>query len=208
MGVAVVLRPDRAAPRRPFTSPKLTERDLGILTAMLEDLRSVMYGRLGPIVPYRKVTRRVYGLQRYVIVCNPGPLLALDRLFVTGFFAERHGDVDVTELNVVNKDVIRQFPNYPGILSYTCWELSTDNWVNFIVTDRSNAAELWRSCPAHRAAVDNYAARHYRNLRIHSGHLPRGLGGGRGITLDRTKYWDYESGDGWHAVRELRPAAV
>ena len=206
MAVAV-LSQGRAAPRRPFTSPALVDRDLGILTAMLEDLRSVMYGRAA-IVPYRKVTRRAYGLQRYVIVCNPEPLLELGVVFITGFFAERHKDVDVTELNQVNQGVIRQFPNYPGILSYTCWELSTDNWVNFIVTDRADAAEQWRQCPAHRAAVENYAVRHYRNLRIHSGHLPSGLGGGRRVVLDRTKYWDYEAQPTWMAVREVQTAAV
>ena len=199
------LRPNRAAPRRPFTSPALVDRDLGILTAMLEDLRSLVYSG-AEIVPYRKINRKAYGLRRRAIVCRLEPLLELDALYVAGFFAWRKQEVDITELDRANQDVVRRFPEYPEILSYSTWELSTNNWVNFIVADCPDFAEKWRECPAHTSAVDRFAHVHYRNVRIHGGRIPGGLGGGRRIVLERTKYWDYEVRPTWMGVRELNYA--
>lgn len=205
-----VLTPDETVARRPFTSVALYERDACILNSMLEDVRALMFGwQAGTrqVLPHRRIAWKVHGLRHRIIVCVPEALLAAGELFVVGFVAERHLDLDIGPLEAANTRIVRNFRDYPGIYSYSSRQLSTGNWVNLVLSDAPRAAENWRGCEAHARAVAELSPTYYQNVRIHSGRLPGGLGGARSVAIERTRYVDYGSPRPWRAVRELVPVA-
>ncbi len=206
-----VLSANQGVPGRPFASVDRYERDSSILTSMVEDLRALVASAAAggiDLVPHRKITWRVHGLKRRVIVCDPGRLTSAGELFAVGFMAERNADLPITALERANTKIVKEFVDYPGILSYSSWELADRQWANLVLAEDALVAERWRESMAHRRAVAELSPRHYRNVVIHHGRLPGGLGGGRWIVLDRTRYIDFEGGETWRAVRELRPSVA
>ncbi len=206
-----VLAPQQSDRRRPFTAVALYERDLCIINSMLEDVRALMFGweaGTRPVVPHRSIAWTVHGLKRRIIVCEPDALFGATELHVVGFLAERNRDVDIGPLETANSRIVKNFRDYPGILSYGSRQLSTGDWVNLVLNDAPRAAENWRNCEAHSRAVAELSPRHYRNVRIHSGRLPGGLAGSRAIAIDRTRYVDYGGRRPWRAVRDLTAVAV
>ncbi len=203
----VVLRADQGVPDRPFTSVDRYERDSSILTSMVEDLRALLASAAAgtiELVPYRQVTWRVHGLRRRVIVCNPAKLAEAEDRFAVGFMAERRPDLPVTALERANTKIVKEFVDYPGIISYSSWELAHRQWANLVLNEDELVPARWRESEAHRRAVAEMSPRHYRNVVIHHGRLPGGLPGGRWIVLDKTRYIDFGGGETWRAVRELR----
>ncbi len=207
----VVLTADQGVPGRPFTSVDRYERDSSILTSMVEDLRALLASAAAgtiDLVPHRKITWRVHGMKRRVIVCDPERLATASELFAVGFMAERNPDLPITALERANTKIVKEFVHYPGILSYSSWELADRQWANLVLNEDRFAAERWRESEAHRRAVAELSPRHYRNVVIHHGRLPGGLRGGRWIVIDRTRYIDFTGGQTWRAVRELRSSVA
>ncbi len=207
----VVLRPDEAVAGRSFASPDRYERDSCILTSMVEDLRALLVSADAgsvELVPHRPIRWKVHGLRRRVIVCDPARVRLDADLFAVGFIAQRRPDMPIGPLERANSKIVKEFADYPGILSYSSWELDGHDWANLVINEDEEAAARWRSSAAHARAVAELSPRHYRNVVIHNGRLPGGLPGGRWIAIDRTRYLDFAGGEVWRATRELRPAGV
>jgi hypothetical protein len=209
--VTRILAPDQSVSRRPFTSVALYERDLTVLGYMLEDLRALMEemaaGRL-TVVPYGMVEWTVHGLRRRNVVCDPMRLHLRNDVHVVGFFGERNLDRDPHSLEEANTDVVAEFRNFPGILSYSSMELAGGNWANLVLHDQPEARAAWRTSQIHAKAVAELSPVFYRTVRIHNGVLPAGVAGGRNVKVERTKYWDYRSSRIWTAVRDLAAPPV
>jgi hypothetical protein len=203
-----LLAPTQSVARRPFTSVELYERDLYILAYMLEDLRALL-GEMAEgsitIAPYQSTEWQVHGLKRRCTVTESMRLSARMDVCVVGFFGERHLDRDTSPLEEANAEIVLEFRNYPGILSYSSMELADDNWANLVLHDVPEAREYWRASEAHAKAARELSPLYYRTVRIHNGILPGGVLGGKAIVIERTKYWDYQSTRVWQAVRELLP---
>lgn len=202
-----LLGPDEAAVRRPFTSPRLYERDLAILSYMLEDLRGLL-GEMAEgtliVTGHEPIEWSVHGLRRRTIVCEPATLHRTRRdLHVVGFFGERHLDRDLMALEEANAELVLEFRNYPGILSYSSMELADGNWSNLVVHDLPRAREYWRASQKHADAARLLSPLYYRNVRIHNGVIGGGIHSGRAIVVHNTKYWDFRRPRVWQAVRQL-----
>jgi quinol monooxygenase YgiN len=201
-----MLAPDQSVRGRPFTSPTLYERDLQILTYMLEDMRGLMgelYEGTLSIRPFEPVYWRVHGLGRRMVLCDPMRLGERRDICVVGFFGERHFGPDTAALEKADAAVVLEFRDYPGILSYSSMQLPDDNWANLVLHTVPEDREAWRGGETHKRVVAELAPIHYRTVRIHNGTLRGGLTGGKAITIERTKYWDYRRPKVWQAVREL-----
>lgn len=205
---ALALSPAEVVKRRPFTSPDLFPHDHAILSYMLEDLRGIMGAEdAADLGSHQSLEWVVHGLKRRVVVCDPGALRTASReICVVGFFGERHPDRDATPLEEVNAELVLEFRNYPGILSYSSMELVDGNWANLVLHDKPEAREYWRASKRHAEAAEKLSPLYYRNVRIHNGVLPRGVPGRRTIVIHRTKYWDFRHKPVWQAVREWEAA--
>lgn len=193
---------------RPFTSPDLNVADHAVLSFMLEDLKALLASAV-PAEPYKPIEWIVHGRKRRTIVCDP---LALDSagidISVVGFFGERNGERDGTALEEANAEIVLEFRNYPGILSYSSMELHDGNWANLVLHDKPDTREYWRAGRRHAEAAEKLSPLYYRTVRIHNGVLPQGLRGGQEIRIDSTKYWDFNGPKVWRAIRHLSAATI
>jgi hypothetical protein len=117
---------------------------------------------------------------------------------------ERYLDRDITPLEQANAEIVLEFRNFHGILSYSSMELADGNWANLVLHDLPDTRDQWRASAIHAQAALQLAPVFYQTVRIHNGFLAGGIGGGGSIEIERTKYWDYRKSRVWHAVRELQ----
>jgi hypothetical protein len=202
-----MLAAGQSVSRRPFTSVGLYDRDRSVLSYMLEDVRA-MLGEMDEgtitVTSFQPIEWQVHGLKRRTILNDPMRLHARGDVCVVGFFGERHKDKDGSPLEEANAEIVLEFRNYPGILSYSSMELADGNWANLVLHDVPEARDYWRAGEAHAKAARELSPLFYRTVRIHNGTLAGGVLSGKQISIERTKYWDFRSARVWHAVRELQ----
>lgn len=202
----VELAPDEDPPDHPFATTDRYKADLALLNYLLQDLRVLIrrYARAEiELAPHDIVTWEVHGLQRRTVVCDPDGLLAPGPVYVVGFFGDRRADADERAIDASEFDLIDEFRNYSGILSYSSTELIDQFWSNLVVHTHPDDREAWRHSDAHVRAVDQVAPSAYHSVRIHNGFIRDGVAGSRTVNLVRTKYWDYDCEPVWAAFREL-----
>lgn len=198
-----VLGITEAVRRRPFTSPDLYPADRAVLSYMLADLRAQLASATA-IEAYETIEWVVHGRKRRTIVCDPQTLSLADvDVNVVGFFGERNEERDGTPLEEANAEIVLEFRNYPGILSYNSMELADGNWANLVLHDKPDTREYWRASRRHAEAAEKLSPLYYRTVRIHNGLLPGGLHGGEEIEIESTKYWDFSGPKVWRAARDL-----
>ena len=194
----------QAVKGRPFTSPRLYGADTRAMSYMLHDLKCLIdSGRL-PISPHTPIEWTVNGLARRTIVCDLDNLAKRrPQLCFVGFFGERRRIGADTALEEANAELVLEFRQYPGILSYSSIELYNGDWANLVIHDRPDAKTYWRSSQRHAEAAERLAPDYYRTVRIHNGVIPGGLSGGGDLVIHSTKYWDYQRPKVWKALRDL-----
>lgn len=204
----IELGPGEEAPDRPFTSVDLIERDIAILLELLADVRGVLRevdAGIRAVEPYQRLAWKVDGLTHRLIICDEGRLRHREGTCVVGFFGERRTDVDPAPLEEANTAIVGEFTDYPGILSYSSMELPGGRWANLVLHDDPVDRDYWRRSRLHARAAEVLSPIHYRNVRIHNARLIDGLTDDPTVTLERTKYYDFEGRSEWRAIRELSP---
>lgn len=205
----ISLGPQEEAPGRPFTAVGLIERDIATLLELLADVRGVLAevdAGTRAIEPYQRMAWKVDDLTHRLIICDEPKLRYRDRTSAVGFFGERRTEVDPGPLEEANAAIVAEFTKYPGILSYSSVELPGSRWANLVLHDSPVDREYWRGSELHAEAVRVLSPVHYRNVRIHNAELTDALTDSPNFVLERTKYYDFEHGAEWRALRELVPA--
>jgi hypothetical protein len=202
----ITLGPSEAAPGRPFTSPDSYPEDIDCLRMLIADVSGVLEESAAgerEITPMELMVWREGDLVHRLIVCDEERLLEHDAPCAVGFFSERHADVDIEPLEQANREVMNEFPRYPGVLSYGSIRLHAGQWANLVLHEEPETAEEWRNSQVHAAAVERLSPIHYKNVRIHNARLTAGISADPHVAIARTKYFDYENGSDWCAVRDL-----
>lgn len=209
----VRLGPTDHDPAYPCSDPALYEPDRELLGYMLQDLRVLMRrmhaGEI-ELQPYESLQWDVHGLARRTVICDPAGLDRESDVCVVGFFGERRrGTTTQKRIDRLERELVAQFRDHPGVLSYSSIELVDDYWANLVVHTDPVDRERWRAGDPHREAAEDASPDHYRSVRIHHGVVPQGVRWSNNIRLLRTKYWDYgETSTGqpvWEAIRDLEP---
>ena len=202
----VSLGPKEAVADRPFTAVELIDRDLETLSGMLDDLITIL-GEVDDgsrtIEPNERISWAVDQLARRLLVCNEEKLRGHQGLCVVGFFGERRQHVEVGPLETANAQVVAQFKDYPGILSYSSVELPDGYWANMVLHNDLVDREYWRRSTLHAEAARSLSPLHYKTVRIHNLRLIDRVMNHPDFALKRTKYWDYSEEPEWTAVREM-----
>ena len=214
MNSVVQLAPHEFHRDHPCSDPSLYETDQQLLAYMLQDLRALMRRmHAGEITlePYETRTWSVHDLHRRTVICDPAGLAAPRDVCIVGFFGERRGDPETQRrIDRLERAMLTQFRDHPGVLSYSSIELVDDYWANLVVHTDERDRDAWRGGAVHREAAEDASPDHYRSVRIHHGVLTDGVCSSNIIRLHRTKYWDYgETSTGaphWSAVRDLAPS--
>ncbi len=204
----VVLGPADGVPGRPFALASETERDAAAMRAMLERLRALAHGwaaDLGGELTLRDPDET--GRRRFLAVPDARALVVARDVTAVGFFGQAREARDERTLFELEREIVASFPRYArhGLLSYYDMELDggAAAYGNLILFAASDVPEAWLENAAHERAVE-LSPGYYHSVRLHKGRVPGPLLGDGELTIERTKYLDFDSDPVWRAVRVFR----
>ena len=180
--------------------------DLALLNHLLGDLRALLRGaEAGELVlrPYEVRTWQEDELRRRIVMCDPEALLRGTDVLIVGFLGNRRSTAEAQAIDEFDIDVISEFRQYPGILSYSSTERMPKQWANLVVHQEVGDREAWRHSAVHIEAAEVLSPVVYHSVRIHNGRLRGGPIGTGSLTVELSKYWDYDSDPMWHAIRTI-----
>ncbi|MDG2025617.1 MAG: hypothetical protein P8J50_00740 [Acidimicrobiales bacterium] len=201
-----LLGPNDEVEDHPITTTANYESDLALLNYLLQDLRALIrQARRGDVTLHDQqvINWEVHGLARRTVICDPARLMEIADVQLVGFFGDRRAEANKPVVDQSEFDLIDEFANYPGIMSYSSVELDDGYWANLVVHREPDDREAWRGSEVHRDAVDRVAPMAYHGVRIHNGCILDGVAGTQTAVLECTKYWDYDVEPTWHAIRTL-----
>jgi hypothetical protein len=206
MEYSAVLGPDDVLREKPFTDAANTEREVGVMQQMLVHERE-RASEWAALPPSRHIIREhdAEGHRHLIVVPDTGRLLESEGLTAVGFFSRPREDVDHDVLFSLEEELIGGMEAYgeAGLLSYYDVELVKGEYGNLILFATPDVPPEWYRNEVHRRAVE-ISPGHYHHVRLHKGTIPGRLLGDGEIAVERTKYFDFDTGNGtWFGLREF-----
>ena len=191
---------------RPFTDPANSLEDLSRLQYILGRLQQLL--NQPELLPTQPRPLVIYWPEPYerrlrLVFSQPETLLTNQDLIVVGFCGQKAPEADRASLEGVDEELLAEFPEHPHLLCYCSLELEEGDWCNLVLFDHVRGLSHWTRSGRHGYAAIQLAPQFYRSVRLHNALLPGGLMAGQSLNLLRTKYFDYQGGTIWWAVREL-----
>jgi hypothetical protein len=200
-----ILGPEDLVDERPFTDPRHTSEEAEVMRAALAELRL----RAAPWgdEPRRRIVQRdqdEHGLRHLIVVPDTHELLGAERLTAVGFFGRARDGVDHGVLFDLEEELVAGMDEYAdvGLVTYYDVELPKSGYGNLVLFSTLDVPPEWASNAVHRHAVEISPA-HYDYVRLHKGTVLGRLLDGCELTIDRTKYLDFDNEPGWRAVRQF-----
>jgi hypothetical protein len=204
--MSTLLGPDEVLEERPFTHPSHTEREAALMEGALRELRSRaaawVDGERGGVLVREHDER---GRRHLIVVPDTRNLLESESLTAIGFFGTPRPGVDHGLLFQLEDELVAGMGAYAdaGLLAYYDVELPKSHYGNLVLFSTPDVPPEWVADAVHRRAVQA-SPRHYHDVRLHKGFVRGRLLDDGEITIQRTKYFDFEDAAGWHAVRSFR----
>jgi len=201
-----LLEPTQTLPKRSFADPERNADDLAAMDVMADCLRQLLrQPGLLPTEPRPLILNlgEEDGRWHRAVISQVEELLKAQDLTAVGFFGHKVKDMNHAVLDDLDRALVTEFVQHPGVLSYSSLELSNGDHGNLVLLNPPEAKEHWRTSTRHVYAAQELSPQHYECVRLHNGCLPGGLMSGNAPVLQRTKYYDYRGGETWRAVREL-----
>lgn len=145
--------------------------------------------------------RRIHRIAIY----KPRELLLKSSLTFVGFVSgrQRPASSQVSdELHAVDKKLIAEFVDAPGILSYSSLELRDGNWCNLVLFTDADMKIHVKNADTHKYAAYELAPRCYEWIRLHNGTMSGGLAHGEMI-LQKTRYYWFPGAHQRPIIREI-----
>jgi hypothetical protein len=207
MEFSAVLGPDDVLEEKPFTDATNTLREVDVMRRMLLHERQRALEWVG-IDPGRHIIREhdEEGHRHLICIPDTGKLLETENLTAIGFFSAPRDDVEHDVLFTLEDELIRRMDHYGevGLLSYYDVELVKGEYGNLILFATPDVPPEWHRDEVHRRAVE-VSPGHYHHVRLHKGSIPGRLHDGGDIVVERTKYFDFDTGNGiWYGLRRFQ----
>jgi len=202
------LGPEEVPCGRDFTAPSHDARDLRTLIDIREALRWLM-DRQAEIDPkvrrFSYMTESPTGMELRHQINNPRGLWHTEAPFVVGFCGFVRDEGDRAEAERLDDRLIREFPSFDGLFSYSVLQAADGNFCNLIFFRDEEAMGHWAGAADHEEAAHVFAPTYYSVVRIHCLTLPGGLDGSGVLEIARTSYYDFRGEEPWKAVRLRGP---
>jgi hypothetical protein len=207
MEFSAVLGRDDVLEEKPFTDAANTLREVDVMRHMLLHERQRALEWVG-IDPGRHIIREHDDEGHRHLICIPdtGKLLETENLTAIGFFSAPRDEVEHDVLFTLEDELIRRMDHYGevGLLSYYDVELVKGEYGNLILFATPDVPPEWHRDEVHRRAVE-VSPGHYHHVRLHKGSIPGRLHDGGDIVVERTKYFDFDTGNGiWYGMRRFQ----
>jgi hypothetical protein len=200
-----ILPPTGSVAGRPFAAAMRTRSDAGVMREMLSRERVVARvwaeerATGGWTGKYRSDRRH-----HWLAVPDREALVAAEQATAVGFFGQRREDVDHTELFALEQEIVDGLAAYAaaGLLSYYNMRRPNGRYGNLILFRTRDVPQAWRTNPVHERAV-TIAPRHYHSARLHRGSVPGNWLEDGELTIEQTRYFDFDGDDIWRAFRRF-----
>ncbi|HEX4208276.1 MAG TPA: hypothetical protein VHZ51_29540 [Ktedonobacteraceae bacterium] len=177
-------------------SSKKGNTDRAVFRYMTQKVHVMMYAfdtlvsMSQPSVSYLEERR---GRTHRIAIYNALALMQSQDLSFVGFVSKKRKLIDPlmeNELWKVDKLLLTELPNIPGLLGYCSLELRSGCWYNLVLLSHLDAKAHFKELGTHSYAAYQLAPAYYEWIRLHSGTLPGGLAGNT-FVLHSTKYYTF-----------------
>ena len=151
------------------------------------------------IVPERR--GRMHRMVFYVL---DGACFARPVVFV-GFVSKKQTNLSqavIDNIQLVDKMLVAELADSPGLLSYSSLELRNGNWYNLVLLSDAEAKKHIRGAETHVYAAYQLAPRYYEWIRLHSGVMPEGLVQVE-LVPQKTRYFVFQRTQPRPVIREM-----
>jgi hypothetical protein len=176
-----------------FNNMATITRDLSILTAMVRQVEDIRKQVEQPIpLPLPVITSATEPGQRShrVIIYRPLPSDQQEFQFV-GFVSKCHPDTSAsiaTALTAVDKALVMELAEHPGLLNYSSLELADGTWYNLVVFAHTEVKNDILVLKTHQFAAYELAPSYYQWIRLHHGIIA-GERLSECLTINKTKHY-------------------
>ena len=200
------LEPEEVVQDRPFTDPDRIGKDINTMRFMVDQLclfleNHHLYADQTPPIIVHQPSRDQW-LYRLVIA-RPEILLQPGELTFVGFLGHRRQDANMELASEFDEILVDEFPDYPGLLSYSTMALVSGDFSNLVIFSDTEVKRQWSRGLAHQQAVRKLSPDYYESIKLYNGNLTGGITDSGALQLTRVKYFDYQKNPLWHAVREF-----
>jgi len=139
-------------------------------------------------------------------IYNPEELLLNNELALVGFISGRLRPLRpsvAADLRIMDRKLIAELVNAPGLLSYSSLELHDGNWCNLVLLNDPQVKIHLKNTETHRYAAYELAPNCYEWIRLHNGIMPTGLASNE-MLLQKTRYYQFQQAHQRPIIRELR----
>jgi len=138
-------------------------------------------------------------------IYNPEELLLYNEIAFVGFVSGKLKPLRpsvAAELRIMDKKLVTELVNTPGLLSYSSLELHEGNWCNLVLLNDPEVKVRLKQSANHQYAAYEVAPSCYEWIRLHNGFLPNGLAGNE-MVLQKTRYYTYQGAERTPTIREI-----
>jgi len=140
-----------------------------------------------------------------IVIYNRQEILLKNSLIFVGFISaiqEHVSPATLQELHRVDRLLIAELADHPGLLSYSSLALRKSHWYNLVLLSDHSAKAYFKHNSTHRFAAYELATHYYAWIRLHNGVMPGGLLHNQMI-LHSTKYYTFPGIGQKHIKREV-----
>lgn len=211
MSGSYLLLPSEELAERPFTDPSNTTHDYAALEFLLMQVCTIMRQLDGSIA--QTSIQHIHwvedeGRRHRMIINNAPDLMNLSSFIWVGFFGQRRPNADPHPVEEMDRELVVDLYQHPGILAYTTVAKADGDFGNLILFGSPDAVNHWATSPLHLRSAQVLSPPYYYSIRIHSGILPGTLLSDGKLRLEQTKYFDYRGMLPWRGVRYAKSQAV
>jgi hypothetical protein len=184
------------------------EQDIVLLKYMAQKIYITLYLLDGPIDPSQPLLYYLEEGQKYthrIAIYSPQELLLNNKLDFVGFISRKlqPGDSQVIEeIRTVDKKLIVELINTPGLMSYSSLELRDGRWCNLVLFSGAKTKMQIGNSELHAYAAYQLAPRYYDWIRLHNGIMPGGLARNE-MLLQKTKFYQFHGPHEKPPIQEL-----
>ena len=178
------------------TTLKKGTSDLLVLKYMRQRVRLTLH-KLEPCVASQRPIvynfQERHGRMHRIALYNCQKLEHNPTLAFVGFISRKQQVLDkaiLDEIHEVDKHLVNEMANNPGILGYSSLELRTGIWCNLVLMESIEAKQKVLRTETHAHAAYGLSPRYYEWIRLHTGIMPHGLFADEMKAL-HTRYYTY-----------------
>jgi hypothetical protein len=184
------------------------EQDIVLLRYMAQRIYITLYLLDEPTNPSKPLLYFLEEGHKYthrIAIYNPQALLLNNKLDFVGFISRKlqPGDSKVIEeIRTVDKKLIVELINTPGLMSYSSLELRDGRWCNLVLFSGPETKIHLKQSNMHKYAAYQLSPRYYDWVRLHNGIMPDGLAHNE-LLLQKTKFYQFHGPHEKPKMREL-----